>query len=133
MEELLIKYMFDECTASEKDQVEVALKTDPKLLQDFQKMKRLDQIMDVKNILIPASKDLKFRLLDQLIPAIKLDQNDSKSYIEYLLPVLFTVGSIVYFLFYSNIESSSKWTVHLNLDYMKYFSLAGVSMIGLLV
>lgn len=133
MEELLIKYMFDECSPEEKELIESELKSNPALFLELKRIKKLDRVMSLSNLLTPAPKELKLKILDKLIPAINLEQNNSKSYFEYILPVLFGIGSVIYFLFYANTEASSKWAQYINPDYIKYFSFAGMSMVGLLI
>ena len=125
MEELLIKYLDNKCSTDELTEIELLFRNDTQLKLEVEDMKRIDKIMSSKFNHVPnptLAVNIKANLYSAYVK--------KRDYTDFILPGLFFLGSIIYFIInYSNFSTDdspldlSQYSFYINVG---FFSMSGI-------
>ena len=127
MEELLIKYLENKCTAEELAEVTQIFNNDAQLKAEVDAMRKMDNLL-VNNFVHAPNPALANKIKTNLHASIETNRD----YSDFILPGLFLLGSLVYFIInFGNFSTeTSPFDLH---QYSVYINIGFVSMTGILL
>lgn len=127
MEELLIKYLENKCTAEELAEVTQLFNNDAQLKAEIDSMRKMDNLL-VNNFVHTPNPALANKIKTNLYTSIETNRD----YSDFILPGLFLLGSLIYFIInFGNFSTeASPFDLH---QYSVYINIGFVSMSGILI
>ncbi|MBK8699985.1 MAG: hypothetical protein IPN29_10835 [Saprospiraceae bacterium] len=122
MEDLIIKYLENKCSPEEKLQVE----SNPEWMQEIAQINQVDAVF-FGNMRIETDGAFRQKLLLNLMQP----KSVSEQYKDFILPMLFVLGSVSYALFTHNSSVSSDGNNYIATIFTDYshFILIGISCV----
>lgn len=127
MEELLIKYLENNCTAEEKKAIDALFADKPSLKSEMEAIKKMDGFFSNK---FKQRPDPVF--VAKLKAIISKSYEKKSDYKDFIVPGFFIIGSVVYMLINLNSIRSNDATIDIE-SYNVYFNLGFIALTGMLM
>lgn len=127
MEELLIKYLENKCTAEELAEVTQLFNNDAQLKAEIDSMRKMDNLL-VNNFVHTPNPALANKIKSEYFNSTET----KRDYSDFILPGLFFIGSLIYFIINFGNFNAQQSPFDLS-QYSFYINIGCISMTGILL
>lgn len=127
MEELLIKYLENKCTAEELAEVTQLFNNDAQLKAEIDSMRKMDNLL-VNNFVHTPNPALANKIKSEYFNSTET----KRDYSDFILPGLFFIGSLIYFIINFGNFNAQRSPFDLS-QYSFYINIGCISMTGILL